>query len=173
MSAVAVAAQPRGESPSSRRPRATSATTGWRVAGAARCAALRAAAAIFAPWIAPHDPERDRPVPPAAAAGLAAAANGRYPLGCDALGRDILSRIIYGARVSILIGARRRADRDHRRHPRRARRRLSARLGGHGHLAARRYPARLSLPDLRHRPDGDDGRRASRTSSSRSSTRNG
>jgi ABC-type dipeptide/oligopeptide/nickel transport system permease subunit len=27
-----------------------------------------------------------------------------YPLGCDALGRDILSRIIYGARISMLIG---------------------------------------------------------------------
>jgi ABC-type dipeptide/oligopeptide/nickel transport system permease subunit len=30
--------------------------------------------------------------------------NWAYPLGCDQLGRDLLSRILYGARVSILIG---------------------------------------------------------------------
>lgn len=61
-------------------------------------------AAMFAPWIAPHDPnEADlfrRLQPPAWLGGEWA-----YPLGCDALGRDILSRLVYGARVSILVGA--------------------------------------------------------------------
>jgi ABC-type dipeptide/oligopeptide/nickel transport system permease subunit len=60
--------------------------------------------AIFAPWIAPHDPyEADlflRLQPPAWIEG----GEWAYPLGCDALGRDILSRLIFGARVSMFIG---------------------------------------------------------------------
>ncbi|WP_225972773.1 ABC transporter permease [Paracoccus jeotgali] len=60
--------------------------------------------AIFAPLIAPQDPnETDlfrRLQPPAWAEG----GEWAYFLGCDALGRDILSRIIYGARISIFIG---------------------------------------------------------------------
>jgi ABC-type dipeptide/oligopeptide/nickel transport system permease subunit len=60
-------------------------------------------AAIFAPWLAPHDPnDADlfrRLQPPALLGGEWA-----YPLGCDGLGRDILSRLIYGSRVSILVG---------------------------------------------------------------------
>ena len=60
--------------------------------------------AVFAPWIAPQDPyETDlfrRLQPPAWAEG----GDWAFPLGCDALGRDILSRIIYGARISIFIG---------------------------------------------------------------------
>lgn len=62
------------------------------------------ALAIFAPLIAPHDPnETDlfrRLQPPAWMDGGEIA----YLLGCDGLGRDILSRIIYGARISIFIG---------------------------------------------------------------------
>ncbi len=60
--------------------------------------------AIFAPWIAPHDAnETDlflRLQPPAWIEG----GDISYLLGCDGLGRDILSRIIYGARISIFIG---------------------------------------------------------------------
>ena len=60
--------------------------------------------AIFAPWIAPHDPNEPdlfrRLIPPAWMEG----GDWTYPLGCDALGRDILTRIIYGTRVSIFIG---------------------------------------------------------------------
>ncbi len=67
--------------------------------------ALFVLVALFAPWVAPHDPsEADlfrRLQPPAWMQG----GEWGYPLGCDALGRDILSRLIYGARVSILIGA--------------------------------------------------------------------
>jgi len=61
--------------------------------------------AVFAPLIAPHNPnETDlflRLQPPAWLPG----GDWSYPLGCDALGRDILSRIIYGTRISIFIGA--------------------------------------------------------------------
>lgn len=60
--------------------------------------------AIFAPWIAPQDPyETDlfrRLQPPAWKEG----GEWAFLLGCDALGRDIFSRIIYGARISIFIG---------------------------------------------------------------------
>ena len=61
--------------------------------------------AVCAPFIAPHDPNATdlfrRLQPPA----WQEAGDWAYPLGCDALGRDILSRIIYGARVSIFVGA--------------------------------------------------------------------
>jgi peptide/nickel transport system permease protein len=54
--------------------------------------------AIFARALAPYDPiqikSADRLQPPSLA----------YPLGTDDFGRDILSRIIYGARISMLIG---------------------------------------------------------------------
>lgn len=60
--------------------------------------------AILAPWIAPHDPDETdlllRLQPPAWMEG----GDWSYVLGCDALGRDLLSRIIYGSRVSIFIG---------------------------------------------------------------------
>lgn len=61
--------------------------------------------AIAAPLVAPHDPnETDlfrRLQPPAWIEG----GEWSFLLGCDALGRDILSRIIYGSRISIFIGA--------------------------------------------------------------------
>ena len=60
--------------------------------------------ALFAPLIAPHSPiEQFRDVtkhPPVWATG----GDWRYPLGTDALGRDMLSRIIYGSRISLFIG---------------------------------------------------------------------
>ena len=55
--------------------------------------------ALFAPALAPYDPLQiqaaDRLQPPSP----------RYPLGTDDFGRDILSRVIYGARISMLIGS--------------------------------------------------------------------
>lgn len=62
-------------------------------------------AATFAPQIAPKDPNRQALVkrlkPP-----LSADAQGRmeFTLGSDTLGRDVLSRLIFGARVSMLVG---------------------------------------------------------------------
>ncbi|WP_144632597.1 ABC transporter permease [Bordetella genomosp. 13] len=55
-------------------------------------------AAVFAPWLAPHDPLQQniayRLEPPSA----------EFWLGTDSYGRDVLSRLIYGARVSLLVG---------------------------------------------------------------------
>jgi peptide/nickel transport system permease protein len=55
--------------------------------------------AFFAPWIAPHDPRvidlPSRLRPPSAA----------HWFGTDELGRDILSRVIYGGRISMLVGS--------------------------------------------------------------------
>ncbi len=62
------------------------------------------AAAILAPYVAPHDPARQslirRFTPPVWIKG----GNPAYLLGTDQVGRDILSRIIHGARISLLIG---------------------------------------------------------------------
>jgi ABC-type dipeptide/oligopeptide/nickel transport system permease subunit len=62
------------------------------------------AAAIAAPYVAPHDPAKQsllrRFTPPMWAAGGQSA----YPLGTDQVGRDIFSRIVHGARVSLIVG---------------------------------------------------------------------
>jgi peptide/nickel transport system permease protein len=59
--------------------------------------------AIFAPLVAPHDPLKGslskRLKPPAWADGGSI----EYPLGTDKMGRDLLSRMIYGARISLLV----------------------------------------------------------------------
>ena len=66
-------------------------------------------AALFAPLLAPHNPTeqfRDgltkggQPLP----STLVSAGNLRFPLGTDPNGRDLFSRILYGARVSLLVG---------------------------------------------------------------------
>jgi peptide/nickel transport system permease protein len=57
--------------------------------------------AIFAPWIAPYDPYE--PVD-ATAADVMAPPSREHPLGQDDVGRDVLSMVIYGARVSLLVG---------------------------------------------------------------------
>jgi glutathione transport system permease protein len=54
--------------------------------------------AIFAPWIAPYDPQ----VPDWSALGAGPSA--AHWFGTDDLGRDVLSRIIYGARISLYVG---------------------------------------------------------------------
>lgn len=54
--------------------------------------------AIFAPYISPYDPTAIR-----LAEGLSGPSI-THPLGQDKLGRDILSRIIYGARISLYVG---------------------------------------------------------------------
>ncbi len=55
--------------------------------------------ALFAPWIAPQDPAHidlaSRLMPPSSS----------HWCGTDELGRDILSRIIYGSRISMLVGS--------------------------------------------------------------------
>ncbi|HEV8615560.1 MAG TPA: ABC transporter permease [Methylomirabilota bacterium] len=60
--------------------------------------------AVAAPWLAPHDPERQSLRARLAAPTLEGADGRAHPLGTDHLGRDVLSRVIYGARVSLVIG---------------------------------------------------------------------
>lgn len=54
--------------------------------------------AVFAPLLAPYDPNAINPGIPFKGPGFAG-----HPFGTDDLGRDILSRIIYGARVSMIV----------------------------------------------------------------------
>ena len=64
---------------------------------------LVVAGAVFAPWIAPYDPNEQMfdgltiegaPMPP----------GGAYLMGTDLLGRDLFSRLLYGAQTSLIIG---------------------------------------------------------------------
>jgi peptide/nickel transport system permease protein len=96
------------------RPASQTGHRGWRVAvslarrkplGAVSAAVVAAlvVVAVLAPLLAPRDPyafnlnERGLPI-------RMQAPNGNFPLGTDALGRDVLSRIVYGARVSLVVG---------------------------------------------------------------------
>jgi peptide/nickel transport system permease protein len=54
--------------------------------------------ALLAPWIAPHDPLAT------SWSAVRAAPSAAYLFGADELGRDVLSRIIWGTRASILAG---------------------------------------------------------------------
>jgi peptide/nickel transport system permease protein len=75
--------------------------------GAAIVAALLILAAVFANWVAPHNPFdlatlslMDSSLPPA----WEAEGNPRFWLGTDDQGRDVFSAILYGMRVSLFIG---------------------------------------------------------------------
>lgn len=59
--------------------------------------AVIALVAIFAPWLAPHDPLASTGAP-------IGAPNSEYLFGTDRQGRDILSRLMYGARASLQVG---------------------------------------------------------------------
>ena len=58
---------------------------------------------MLAPWIAPHDPttQYDDGL---TAKGMPVGSSAKFLLGTDDLGRDLLSRLMYGARVSLVIG---------------------------------------------------------------------
>ncbi|RYF06829.1 MAG: ABC transporter permease, partial [Comamonadaceae bacterium] len=77
--------------------------------GAAVIALICVFCSVFAGWVAPHNPFdlttlelSDARLPPA----WNAADGGiwKYPLGTDDQGRDILSAVIYGARISLIVG---------------------------------------------------------------------
>ena len=74
---------------------------------AAAVALVCVIAAVFADWIAPHDPFNlatlelsDSMLPPAWMEG----GMGKYPLGTDEQGRDVLSALMFGARISLFVG---------------------------------------------------------------------
>jgi ABC-type dipeptide/oligopeptide/nickel transport system permease subunit len=70
-----------------------------RLAVAALCfIAVEVAVAIFAPWVAPYDPYQGD------FTATWQTPNSLHWLGTDDLGRDVLSRLIYGARISVSVG---------------------------------------------------------------------
>ena len=72
------------------------------MAGLSVCVVL-VIVALGAPWLAPHDPIeqfRDALLAPPIWSG----GSWRFPLGTDDLGRDMLSRLVWGARVSLMVG---------------------------------------------------------------------
>lgn len=75
----------------------------WGV-GAAIVLLVIILSAVLAPWISPHDPLvvdiRHRLAPPAWMQG----GTPEHFLGTDQIGRDLLSRVIYGGRVSLIVG---------------------------------------------------------------------
>jgi peptide/nickel transport system permease protein len=56
------------------------------------------AVALLAPWVSPHDPSLID------GSSLLMPPSSKYLMGTDGLGRDILSRMIYGARISLSVG---------------------------------------------------------------------
>ncbi len=54
--------------------------------------------AIFAPWISPHDPIAT------SWGAIRTAPSAQYLFGTDEIGRDVLSRVIWGSRASLLAG---------------------------------------------------------------------
>ena len=60
--------------------------------------ALAVACALLAPWIAPHGEEE-------IVGGVWEPASDAFPLGTDNIGRDLLSRLVFGARTTILVAA--------------------------------------------------------------------
>src|ERR1035437_2257755 len=68
------------------------------IAVATICLPLILALAVLAPWLAPHDPLLLAP------AQRLKPSSAQFLLGTDGYGRDLLSRIIYGGRISLLIG---------------------------------------------------------------------
>jgi len=70
---------------------------GWEAAAGVVIVTMLVLVAVFAPWIAPHDPEAissDR---------ILAAPDLQHPFGSDSLGRDVLSRVIHAFRVSLMV----------------------------------------------------------------------
>jgi ABC-type dipeptide/oligopeptide/nickel transport system permease subunit len=61
--------------------------------------ALLVLAALFAPWLAPYNPLTGD-----LKGAYLVKPGGRYLLGTDSQGRDILSRLLYGARISLSVG---------------------------------------------------------------------
>ena len=56
-------------------------------------------AALFAPWLAPHNPLLGD-----TRTAYLQSPGGRFLLGTDTQGRDVLSRVLYGARLSLSVG---------------------------------------------------------------------
>jgi peptide/nickel transport system permease protein len=76
----------------------------WPLVAAGAFVGVLAVTAAIAPWLAPHNPERGSLRARLAAPTLEAADGKAHLLGTDHLGRDVLSRIVFGTRVSLVVG---------------------------------------------------------------------
>jgi peptide/nickel transport system permease protein len=65
--------------------------------------ALVVGGAVFAPWLAPFDPN-DQMFDGLTLEGAPMPPDGKFLMGTDLLGRDLLSRLLYGAQTSLIIG---------------------------------------------------------------------
>ena len=65
--------------------------------------ALVVAGAVFAPWVAPFDPN-DQMFDGLTLEGAPMPPDGKFWMGTDLLGRDLFSRLLYGAQTSLIIG---------------------------------------------------------------------
>jgi peptide/nickel transport system permease protein len=70
----------------------------WLAAGGGLLVAAVFVAAVLAPWLSPHDPSQID------VKSILLGPSARHPFGTDELGRDVLSRMIWGARVSLEVG---------------------------------------------------------------------
>ncbi len=61
------------------------------------------AAALFAPLIAPYDPREQLPMPAGATLDQRLKPSSEHLFGLDDLGRDVFSRVVYGARISLRV----------------------------------------------------------------------
>ena len=95
---MAIDTLPNAALPSRRGPSFGFLTSSPIIAIATICLVLVIASAIFAPWLTSHDPQQLVP------ANRLKPAGGEFLLGTDAYGRDLLSRMLYGGRISLLIG---------------------------------------------------------------------
>lgn len=66
--------------------------------------ALALLSAVFAPWLAPHDPLQQSVIDRFLSPAWTAEGSSELLLGTDHLGRDVLSRTLFAGRVSLLIG---------------------------------------------------------------------
>jgi len=86
-----------------RAPRGARRTRALALSGAA-FVLLLVLVAIAAPWLSPQDPIRQSLRGRLAGPTLEGADGRAHPLGTDHLGRDVLSRVLYGSRVSLVVG---------------------------------------------------------------------
>ncbi len=87
-----------------RRSFARSLFAGPATAVGAAIVALVALCAVFAPWLAPHDPNAQQLAITAKPPAWLAGGDRAYLLGTDNLGRDIFSRMLWGARIASIVG---------------------------------------------------------------------
>jgi peptide/nickel transport system permease protein len=76
----------------------------WLIRGCVAVVIAFVAVGALAPWIAPHDPVSQTLIARLSPPTFASGGSTDYILGTDSLGRDVLSRVIHGARISLAIG---------------------------------------------------------------------